>query len=35
MYKVAIIFSIIGAVLFIGGSIIEKIQRKKYSKDDE
>lgn len=35
MYKMSIIFTIIGATLFVVGSIIEKIQRKKNQKEDE
>lgn len=34
MIKISIIFSILGAILYFGGSIIEKIQRKKNQKKD-
>lgn len=34
MIKVAIGFSILGAILYVVGSIVEKIQRKKYQKED-
>lgn len=35
MIKFAIIFSIIGAVIYVGASVVESVMKKKNTKDEE